>query len=140
MHINLPPIRERESDIILLAQHFTNAFCKENNMPLLEISQDAKKILLNYPFPGNVREIKSIMELAVVLTESKEYITADSINLDPVDNLQGLLTQEFTMKEYYNNIILHFLKKYNNNVLLVANKLDIGKSTIYRLISDDKGK
>src|SRR5690606_13760841 len=51
--IELPPLRERNSDIIILSKHFLNAFCKENKMPVKQLSVAAQKKLLNYSYPGN---------------------------------------------------------------------------------------
>jgi DNA-binding NtrC family response regulator len=66
--IELPPLRYRGDDILILAKYFVDEFCKENKMKKLTISTAAQEKLMNYPFPGNVRELKAIVELAAVLT------------------------------------------------------------------------
>src|SRR6056297_1652428 len=68
--IELPPLRQRGNDIILLAKHFVNDFCKENKMEPKTITEEAKQLLLSYHYPGNIRELKAIMELACVMTKS----------------------------------------------------------------------
>lgn len=131
--IELPPLRERGNDIILLAKHFVNEFCRENEMDAKDISEEAKKMLLSYHFPGNIRELKAMMELACVMT-NKSIIKANHLNMNIDDSVQNLLASEKTLEEYSNEIIKHFLNKYNQNVRLVASKLGIGKSTIYRML------
>lgn len=131
--IELPPLKDRGNDVILLAKHFTNEFCKENEMEPKDISEEARKLLLSYHFPGNIRELKAVMELACVLS-NKKVIRANHLNLNIDDSVQNLLANEKTLEEYNHEIIKHFLNKYNHNVRLVASKLGIGKSTIYRLL------
>jgi DNA-binding NtrC family response regulator len=131
----VPPLRDRGSDIILLAKYFVEQFCKENKMPLLKISSEAQKKLLQYAFPGNIRELKAMAELAAVMAND-DSIQPDDITFNATRNTADLLLRESTLKEYNQMILKHFLQKYDNNVLLVAQKLDIGKSTIYRMIKN----
>jgi two-component system response regulator AtoC len=131
--IEVPPLRHRGKDIILLAKHFVNEFCKENEMPVKTISDDTKKILFSYHFPGNIRELKAMMELACVMTNS-DIIKPVHLNINVEENVNHLLADERTLEEYNHEIVKHFLNKYNHNVRLVASKLDIGKSTIYRML------
>ena len=133
--IDLPPLRARGNDIIILAKFFIDEFCKENEISQKNISHDAHDKLLKYSYPGNVRELKAIIELAVVLSDTNE-IEASNINFSSTDTVSNFLTDECSLAEYNKRIIKFFLKKYNGNVLLTANKLDIGKSTIYRMIKD----
>lgn len=131
--IELPPLRQRGNDIFLLAKHFVNEFCRENNMEVKTITDEAKKKLKQYHYPGNIRELKAIMELACVMANS-EKIKPSHLNMIVEDNVQNLLSSEKTLEEYNLDIIKYFLIKYNQNVRLVAQKLGIGKSTIYRLL------
>ncbi len=131
--IELPPLRERGNDIILLAKHFVNDFCIENEMEPKDISDDAKKLLLSYHYPGNIRELKAVMELACVMS-NRNVIKANHLNMNVDDSVENLLANEKTLEDYTHDIIKHFLNKYNQNVRLVASKLGIGKSTIYRLL------
>ncbi|VXB12428.1 Response regulator [Flavobacterium sp. 9R] len=131
--IELPPLRERENDILLLAKHFIELFAKENKMATLGLSKDAKDKLLKYAFPGNIRELKSVIDLACVMCDSNE-ITANDLSFNSINSNDLFLSQEKTLKQYTEDIILYFLKKNNNDVLKTAKKLDIGKSTIYNLL------
>lgn len=133
--IELPPLRERGKDILVLAKFFMTNFCKENNIPIKSFSPEVQKLLMSYSFPGNVRELKSVIDLACVMANEIEIQKSD-ITLSPQDALNETLSEELTMKEYELKIIKHFLKKYDDNIKLVAEKLDMGMSTIYRLIKE----
>ncbi len=135
--IELPPLRYRGDDILILAKYFVDEFCKENKMKKLIISTDAQEKLMKYPFPGNIRELKAIIELAAVLTNS-DIIDENDISFNTTNTITDFLLEENTLKVYINKIIKHYLQKYDNNILMVAKKLDIGKSTIYRMIKHDE--
>jgi len=133
--ITLAPLRERGKDIILLARHFINAFCADNQYQKKSLSADAQQLLLSYPFPGNIRELRAITELAVVMSEN-DTIQKNDITLNATDSIENLLIQELTLKDYTKRIIQHFLNKNKGNILATAKKLDIGKSTIYKMVQD----
>lgn len=135
--IELPPLRERASDILILARHFMDNFSRENNIPLKHLSEDAQKKLMNYSFPGNVRELKSLVELAVTLSV-KEEIEASDFVLDPSDLQDAATGGEMTMHEYEMKILKATLRKLNNDIGLAAKQLDIGISTIYRMLKEEK--
>ncbi len=71
LSIDLPPLRERESDIALLADHFLDLFNRKYSKKLQGFSPEAKDLLENYPWPGNVRELKNSIERAVLITPAK---------------------------------------------------------------------
>ena len=135
--IELPPLRERANDILILARHFIGKFCEENNISLKKLSVQSQKKLMNYPFPGNVRELKSIVELAVTLSVNDE-IEPDDLVVDRGDPLSSIVTDSLTLREYEIKIIKATLKKNNNDIRLAAEKLDIGISTIYRILKEEK--
>ncbi len=136
--ITLPELAKRGNDILLMARHFLDHFTQQNQLPQLELSKKAKNKLLKYRFPGNVRELKAIIELAAVLHDGGR-IDAEDIRFNtpnrPLE--EALLAGEKTFEAYKHEIIHHYLKKYDNDIGLVARKLDIGKSTIYRLLKDE---
>ncbi len=131
--IELPPLRERGNDVLILAKYFIDEFCKENKMPVIALSQLAKEKLMRYNYPGNVRELKAMTDLAVVMSDGKE-IKADDINYTTVKVDEAFIAEEKTLRKYTCDIIKYYLKKYNNDVIATAEKLDIGKSTIYKMI------
>lgn len=135
--INLPPLRDRGNDIPLLARYFVDEFCAKNKLKKLSISPKAVMKLQKYSYPGNVRELKAIIELAAVMTNTNTIEDTD-ISFSSNSMTQDFLYEETTLEEYNRRIISHFLQKYDNKVRLVAKKLDIGKTTIYRMIGSNK--
>jgi two-component system, NtrC family, response regulator AtoC len=135
--IELPPLRNRENDILILARHFIWIFCTENNVSLRKLSVQSQNKLISYPFPGNVRELKSVIELAVTLSEKDEIEPADLV-FDQDDPLSVVANDVLTLREYEIKIIKATLKKNNNDIRLAADKLDIGISTIYRILKEEK--
>jgi two-component system response regulator AtoC len=68
--IHIPPLRERGDDILLLAEHFRTLYSGRLNKPTDPLAAEVSEVLLGYAYPGNVRELKNIIERAVILTES----------------------------------------------------------------------
>ena len=134
--VELPPLRERGNDIITLAKHFITEFCKENNLQLKVLSKPAAEKLLSYSFPGNIRELKSVIELALTLSDDIE-ITAEDIFLGSSALIEETMDKELSLREYDIRIVKRYLDKYQNNIKLVAEKLDIGVATIYRMLKEE---
>ncbi len=134
--VELPPLRERGNDTIILAKHFNKSFCNENNLSIKTITQPAIDKLLSYPFPGNIRELKSVIELAITISDADE-ITTEDIYLGKRVMIDENIEKEITLREYNIKIVKKYLEKYENNIKLVADKLDIGVATIYRMLKED---
>lgn len=137
--IDLPPLRERESDILLLAKHFATLFAKQNKLNKISISQEAQDKLMSYHYPGNIRELRSIVELAVALCNEEE-IKPEDIRFNSVKSNDLFIQKDMTMKDYTSYIVQKYLDKYDGNVLKVAAVLDLGKSTIYKMIQQGEVK
>ena len=137
--ILLPPLRERGSDVLMLAQAFLQSFCTQNGMAHCHLSPEAQQKLLNYSFPGNVRELKAVMELAAVLAES-EVIRAQDLPLRHANALHvGAPTPaDESLRAQTAAIVQRYLDAHNGNVVQVAAKLQIGKSTIYRMVQNNE--
>src|SRR6478609_5886706 len=137
--IQLPPLRDRGQDVLLIAKHFLDNFSKENNLKKFKISAAAQDKLVRYHFPGNVRELKSVVELAAVMCNDNE-IQPDNISFNSAGGDQALLMKEMSLENYMYHIIRSYLNKYDNDVLDVAKRLDIGKSSIYRYLKEMEAK
>ena len=81
--VQLPPLRERESDIMLMAEHFAIQMCREIKLPLFPgFTEHARETLLNYRWPGNIRELKNVVERSVYRHGTSDY-PLDDIIIDP---------------------------------------------------------
>lgn len=137
LHIELPPLRKRGNDVIVLAKHFIGEFCIKNDLPVKTLSKSAVDKLMSYGFPGNIRELKSVLELAITLSD-KDEITGENIVLENQALLPDMTTNDMTLKEYNFRILKNYLEKYDNNTSLVAEKLGIGVATVYRMMKKDQ--
>ena len=135
LNLQLPPLRDRGNDILLLSKFFIEDYCKKNKLPKQNLSHEASQKLLAYSFPGNVRELKAVVELACVMAIDNTIMVED-ITFNSIRPEGAFLLEEVPLREYTRRIIRHFLNKYDNDVLLVAEKLDVGKSTIYNMLKN----
>ncbi len=87
--VDLPPLRSRKRDIPLLVEYFLSHYAEENGKHVHAVSQEAMTLLLDYPYPGNVRELQNIIERAVVMTRN-EMITCEELPIDELGH-QGIL-------------------------------------------------
>lgn len=133
--IDLPPLRERGNDVLILAKHFADEFTKQNKLGTISILKDAKDKLLHYHFPGNIRELKAIIDLACVMCDDNE-ISANDITFTSIRQDDNFTMSGKNLREYTIDIIKHYLKKNGNDVIATAKALDIGKSTIYKMMQD----
>jgi two-component system response regulator AtoC len=130
--IELTPLRQRKTDILLLANYFLEEFSKANKLPRMNFSEAARHKLLNYHFPGNIRELRSIVDLACILADEG---TIDAQHLQFQSSVNGidLMDKELTLDEVTEILILKHYKKYKS-LPKIAQLLGVGKSTIYRFI------
>jgi DNA-binding NtrC family response regulator len=132
IHVELPPLRERGRDIILLAEFFLKKYAAKYNKPSLKIKQQAIERLLNYPWPGNIRELQHTVEKAVILCES-DIIKADDLYLRQLNHFSG--NQPFsTLQEMESRMIQQALDKNNGNFTAAAEQLGITRQTLYNRI------
>ena len=131
--IELPPLRERGNDILILTKHFLDEFIRENKTGAILISEAAKERLMRYNYPGNIRELKAVIELAAVMCDGKEILSSD-ISFPSAKGEKVFVSEEKSLEQYNYDIIKFYLKKYCNDIGTVANRLEIGKSTIYKMI------
>jgi DNA-binding NtrC family response regulator len=135
--VELSPLKERGNDVLILAKHFADEFVKDNGMKPIIISSSGKEKLMKHTYPGNVRELKSIIDLACVMCDGRE-LTAEDISYNTANGDNVLTSTEKSLREYTVDIIAYYMKKYDQDVLEVARKLDVGKSTIYNMIKKNE--
>jgi DNA-binding NtrC family response regulator len=134
--IELPPLRTRGNDVLLLSRYFMDEFCMKNGLKAKTISPKTQEKLLKYAFPGNVRELKALIELACVMS-GDNVIEPEDITFTASATAEDFLSEERTLEEYDLRIVKHFLEKYDGNIKIIAEKLGIGKTTIYRMVKKD---
>jgi DNA-binding NtrC family response regulator len=145
-NINLPPLREREEDISILAKYFLEEANLEFNKKIEDISGEGMKSLLNYSWPGNVRELRNEVRRAALLTDSN-YIRGINLPLDVTSNCEkiypsagldkGLSLREATKKiteEAEKKLIKEALAQAKNNKSKAAKILKIDRMTLYSKI------
>ncbi len=135
--VELPPLRERGNDILILAKHFIDETCRENKTGPAILSKEAKDKLLRYHFPGNIRELKAIIELAAILCTDNEIKAAD-ITFNTAIRDDMFLAETKTLREHNLDIIKYYLKINNKDIRITASMLDIGISTIYKMIKQNE--
>lgn len=129
--IQLPPLRDRKDDILALANYFLERFCEQNQKRKKQLSPAAQMCLLDYPWPGNIRELANTIERAVVMNAS-DILEIPHLNLDP--SAPALLTlpvsSELTLAEIEKQHILETLSRFNHNRTRAAEALGINVRTL----------
>jgi DNA-binding NtrC family response regulator len=129
IQIELPPLRERGNDIIELTEYFLKKFAAKYGKPELKITLQALDKLLNYPWPGNIRELKNTIEKIVILSETS-VIKPDDIYLRPVNQILEL-NDMMTLAQIEERIINTTIEKNNGNLTAAAGQLGISRQTLY---------
>ena len=129
IHIEMPPLRERDEDIIVLAEFFLNKFSYKYGKPNLKINRQAHEKLMNYSWPGNIRELQHTIEKAVILSETSVLKPEDLYlkSNTPVSN--NLVFS--TLEEVEQQMIRQALEKNNGNFTAAAEQLGITRQTLY---------
>lgn len=130
--INLPPLRDRKEDILLLAEHFLNKFSKENNKKIEGFSQEVIEFLLKYDYLGNVRELENIIEHAVIICNN-DIIKVEHLPVPSKEEEMPLSTNK-SLREVEKAHILAVLKEVDYNLTKAAKLLGITRATLYNKI------
>lgn len=133
--IDMPPLRERREDIPLLVSHFLKIYQEKNNKVIDGISEDVLDILTDYQWPGNVREIKNVIERAVVLTQDRVITLKDlpeNISRENVEERKLTIPFGMPLREIEKKIIIETLRRSKGDKEITANLLGITPRTIYR--------
>jgi DNA-binding NtrC family response regulator len=135
VEINLPPLRERASDVPLLAQKFLREFAGENGKAVNDFTADALQLLMNYSWPGNVRELRTAIEHAVVLCRGEKISARDlppSVRGGRTCETQLSPQKALTVKEAEKQLVVRALKDTNGNRTLAAKKIGMSRRTFHR--------
>lgn len=130
--VHLPALRERKDDIPGLAAHFAEKLREQYGMPPVTITVDAFELLKSYPFPGNIRELKNIVERTLLVSGSS-VISADDFRQHlPCNGMTHGCVPGSTLEDVERQTILDAMEKYHNNITQVAASLGISRGALYR--------
>jgi two-component system nitrogen regulation response regulator NtrX len=133
--IEVPPLRNRGNDIVLLAEHFLRRFAAETGAPKKRLSAGATGKLKGYHWPGNVRELRNVVERLAILLPG-ETIGAEDVQLGPRGGETPAIPHNLTLREardeFEKQYILSRLREYAGNVSRTADALGVERSNLYR--------
>ncbi len=135
VEIVLPPLRDRASDIPLLAQTFLREFARENNKAVNEFTPETLEAMMRYPWPGNVRELRTAIEHAVVLCRGDRLTVRDlpgNVRNHSGTGSTGSLGSALTVQEAEKQLIVRALKECEGNRTLAARKIGMSRRTLHR--------
>ena len=135
INLTVPSLRERSGDIPVLARYFVQQVCHDNRLPVATLTKEAESLLKQYPFPGNIRELKNLVQRTVLLALGSELTDGDfraQIEKQPPVNSThkrlGLQTIEGAEKQ----LIQETLDFYRGNLSQVARSLGLSRGALYR--------
>ena len=130
VEIRIPALRERSSDIEILAGHFMNMYSRKYNKLGLRIEKDTLNKLRQYHWPGNIRELQHAMERAVIMTDGTSLQPQDFILSKPEQHHEQILN--LNLKELEKQAIEKAVIKHQGNLSKAAQELGLGRTTLYR--------
>ncbi len=133
VQILLPALRDRDDDIVVLAQAFLQRFATENGKTGLTFAPDALRAIRQHPWPGNVRELQNRVKRGVIMSEGKRLTAAD-MELETTGGAHGATTLKEARERLENEMIRSVLRKHNGRITSAALELGISRPTLYELM------
>jgi transcriptional regulator with PAS, ATPase and Fis domain len=136
VEIMVPPLRKRQSDIVLLANHFIQVYSNKYLKPRLRLAVSAEDKLMNYHYPGNVRELQYTIERAVIMADG-DLLEAKDIIFSPIEIVRETDEEpkELKLSSVEKNTILKVIEKNNGNISKAAKELGLTRTALYRRLS-----
>jgi DNA-binding NtrC family response regulator len=129
--IHVAPLRDRRTDIPLLARHFLEHYGEQFGRPGVKLGRDALTALMSHPFPGNVRELENVLQAAIALAPG-EVITEDDLRFQSDAAEPPSVDPSMSLDEVERRHIERVLRSVNRNRQAAARVLGIDRSTLYR--------
>jgi Nif-specific regulatory protein len=134
--IELPPLRERDDDILLLAQHFLDQFCAKARREVPSLSAAAKKRLLTHHWPGNIRELRNMMERLAYLTDGQKIDAGDLDFVNSPANTDSAIPMDLALTEATRQFQIDYIRRHidrvRGNMTDAAAKMGLHRSNLYR--------
>jgi DNA-binding NtrC family response regulator len=135
IEVKIPPLRERREDIDVLARHFVEKYGREANKKVCGITDDAMEVLHRYNWPGNIRELRNVVERAVVLAGSEQIGLAElPEKIKSQDGGRNVSTLKDRLDHYEEKIIKDALEAHEWNKEETSEELGVDLATLYRKI------
>lgn len=136
VEIILPPLRKRKSDIMMLARHFAKLYSNKYMKPSLDFDEGAEQKLLDYHYPGNIRELQYIIERAVIMSDGDVLHAADLI-FSPIESATEPADEvtELKLSTVEKSTILRVIEKHHGNISRAAKELGLTRTALYRRLS-----
>ena len=144
IQMELPPLKQRGTDILLIAQYYIQQFADRMHKPVTGLDSTAAERLLNYVWPGNVRELRNVMERAVALTRSDKILVSDlPAKIQDFRDSQAMLaggdaTELVPLEEIERRYIEHVLKATDGNQTQAARILGVDRKTLHRKLKSER--
>lgn len=142
VQVFIPPLRKRKEDVPILIKHFLDGYNIQYEKNIIGFSDGALSLLLNYSYPGNVRELQNIVQHAVIFSEgntiAKEDLPIHVLASRPLltSTSESVSEEELTLQEMEKKFIKKIMEKYQGNHTEAAKKLGISRSTLWRKLKE----
>jgi len=139
IEINIPPLRQRKEDLEDMIYFFINMFNMEMSKGIKDIDEETKSYLLNYNYPGNIRELKNIIERMVVLSNDgilRRNITNEKNETKAIESKDAVVSYKEARKNFEINYLIHVLKSCNNNITHAADLMGMSRRQLFNKITE----
>ncbi len=132
VELHLPPLRDREEDIKLLADHFVELYSNKYRKPIKPFSANTIKRLLKYPWPGNVRELQHAIERVVIMSDNNSLSSEDFLFLTYNSYAEDISVENYNLETVEKSVIQKAINKHNGNISKAAKELGLTRASLYR--------
>lgn len=136
VEIMVPPLRRRGDDILVLAKHFAKLYSNKYMKPAIGFDDAALQKLLQYHYPGNVRELQYTIERAIIMSDG-EVLHPQDLIFSPIESATTTIveTDDLNLSSIEKNTILRVIEKHNGNITKAARELGLTRTALYRRLS-----
>lgn len=132
VELHLPPLRERQDDVNILAEHFVKIYCDKYRKPHKKIAASTLKKMAKYPWPGNIRELQHAIERAIIMSEGNILMPDDFFFLVQKADNQNDAVDNLNLDDVEKNVILKAVNKHSGNISKAAKELGLTRASLYR--------